>query len=82
MRCYETLFFTFEDNGIKKLLTHIVFSLISLYYLKVIAARHVIGDRLIWENPVNDYSPFLLAFKQFITIIETIQLRCSVKLLL
>ena len=43
-------------------LSHIIFILISLHYLKVITARHVIGDRLIWENPVNDYSPFLLAF--------------------
>ena len=75
MRFYETHFFTLEDDVIKELLTHIVFSFISLHYLKVITARHVIGDRLIWGNPVNNYSLFLLTFKQFITIIETIQLR-------
>ena len=43
-----------------------------VFFLNV---RHVIGDRLIWENPVNDYSLFLLAFKQLIMIIETMQLR-------
>ena len=68
-------FFSFEDDVIKILLTHIVFPLISLRYLKLITPRHVIDDRLIWENPFNDYSPFLLAFTQFITIIETMQLR-------
>ena len=68
------LLLKFEDYVIKKILTHIVFSFISLHYLKVITARDVISNRLIRENPVNDYSPFLLAFKQFITIIETMQL--------
>ena len=43
-----------------------------VFFLNV---RHVIGDRLIWKNPVNDYSLFLLAFKQLIMIIETMQLR-------
>ena len=75
MRCYETLFFTFEDDVIKQFLTDIVYPFIYLHYLKVITARHVIGDRVILGNPVNDYSPFLLAFKQFITIIETMQSR-------
>ena len=68
------LFLKFEDYVIKTLLIHIVFSSISLHYLEVITARNVIGDRLIRENPFNDYSPFLLAFKQFITIIETMEL--------
>ena len=68
------LFLKFEVYVIKNILIHIVFSSISLHYLEIITARHVIGDRLIRENPVNDYLPFLLAFKQFITIIETMQL--------
>ena len=68
-------FLKFEDYVIKELLTHIVFSSIYIHHLKIITARHVIGDSLIWENPVNDYLLFFLPLKQFIAIIETMQLR-------
>ena len=67
------LFLKFEDYVIKKLLIHILISSISLHYLRVITARNIIGDRLIRENRVNEYLPFLLAFKQFLTVIQTMQ---------